>query len=108
METIEFKDWQKLDLRIARILEVEDVEGKDKLFKLQVDLGEQKKQLVAGIKPHYSKEELQGKTIIVVNNLAPAKIAGIESQGMLLAASDDSGISILTTDKEVKLGSIVK
>ena len=108
METVEFKDWQKLDLRMAKVLEVNDVEGKDKLYKLQIDVGGEKKQLVAGLKPYYSKEELNGKTIVVVYNLAPAKIAGLESHGMPLAVKADQGYALLTADKKTKPGSKVE
>jgi len=87
---VSFDDWQKLDLRVAEVLEVEDIEGADKLYKLTVDLGKEigKRVVCAGIKPYYSKKELTGKKIIVFVNLAPRKMKGIESQGMLLAAGN--------------------
>jgi len=102
---VSFSDWEKIELKTAKILGVEDIEGKDKLYKLKISLGEEERTLVAGIKPFYEKEELEGKTIIVVANLEPAKIAGIESQGMLLAVEDKDGkYSLLTTDREVEAG----
>src|SRR3989344_4136192 len=90
-ETIKFSDWQKLDLRTGKILNIEDVEGADKLYKLSVDLGKElgKRTIVAGIKEHYKKEQLKNKTCIIFTNLEPRKIRGIESQGMLLAAINE-------------------
>ena len=104
-ETVSFNDFMKLDLRTAKILEVENVEEKDKLFKLTIELGEEKRTLVAGLKEFYSAEELQGKTIIIVANLEPKKMAGILSQGMLLAAEHKDKVSLLTLDKELPPGS---
>ena len=87
---IEFSDWEKLDLRVAQIKSVEDIEGADKLYKLTVDIGELgERTLCAGIKEHYSKEDLQDRKIVMIVNLAPRKLRGIESQGMLLAAVSD-------------------
>jgi len=105
MATIE--DFKKLDLRIASIKEAKDHPNADKLFVLTVDLGGEEKQLVAGIKGSYQADELIGKRIVVINNLEPATIRGEESQGMLLAASDENGIVVLSPDKEVALGSRV-
>lgn len=104
---ITIEDFGKIDLRVATVLEAEKVEDADKLLKLQIQLGEEKRQLVAGIAPHYTPEELVGKNVIVIANLKPAKLRGIESQGMLLAASDKEGLQILTVDK-VKAGGRVK
>ncbi|MCD6221333.1 methionine--tRNA ligase subunit beta [bacterium] len=100
METIKFDDFKKVDLRVGKILEVEEIEGADKLYLLTVDIGDETRKLVAGIKPWYEKEQLIGKIIIVVANLEPKKIKGIESNGMLLATLFDNKLSILTTDKE--------
>ncbi len=104
---IKLEDFQKLDLRVAQIKEVEEIEGAAKLYKLKIDLGSEERQLVAGIKAHYSKDELVGKKIIVIANLEPAKLRGVESQGMLLAASteDKSEVVVLTVDKDVPAGS---
>jgi methionine--tRNA ligase beta chain len=104
---IQFDDFAKLDLRVGEIKEVEEIEGADKLWKLRVDLNEDKKRTIcAGIKPYYSKEELLGKKIIVVSNLAPRKMRGIESQGMLLAAgSKEENVCVLISpEKDVKNG----
>jgi len=100
---ITIEDFGKVELKVATILEAEAVEGSDKLVRLQIDAGD-KKQIVAGIRKAYNPEELVGKQIIVVNNLQPAKLKGIESNGMLLAASDGKPV-LLTVDKPVKNGS---
>ena len=103
---IKIEDFQKIDLRVAEIKEVEEIEGTAKLYKLKINLGTEERQLVAGIKPYYSPEELVGKKIIVIANLEPAKLRGVESQGMLLAASteDKSEVVVLTVDKDVPNG----
>jgi len=110
MENIKFNDWKKLDLRIGKILNVEDIEGADKLYKLEIDLGKEKRTLVAGLKPYYKKEELKGKTCVVFANLEPKTLRGIESQGMILAAvSDDEGkVQLLQPDEDIELGSKVR
>ncbi len=95
---------KKLDLRIGRIAEVHDHPDADKLIVMIIDLGDEERQLVAGLKEHYSKEELEGKVITVVCNLKPAKLRGIESQCMLLAASDEEKVSILMPDGDAKPG----
>lgn len=103
---ISLKEFQKLELRIAEIKEVEDITGKDKLFKIKIDLGDEERTIVAGIKKSYEKEELIGKQIVVITNLEPAMICGIKSEAMLLAAGDDA--VLLTTDRKVKNGAKVK
>ena len=109
MENISFGDWIKLDLRVAEILEVEDIEGADKLYKLKIDLGTETRTLVAGLKQYYTKAELEGKRCIVLTNLEPRKIRGIESKGMLLAAINDdkSEVKLLQPDGVIELGSRV-
>lgn len=92
---IEFTDFMKVNLRVARIIEAEPLEGSDKLMKLQVMIGEEKRQIVAGIKKKYGAMDLIGRQVIVVANLKPAKLMGHESQGMLLAADDVDGAPIL-------------
>jgi len=108
MEIITFDDFKKLDLRVAKILSAEKVEGSDKLLKLEIDLGNEIRQIVAGIGKNYSPEKLVGREIIVVANLEPRKLMGFESQGMLLAANDESGPVLLEPDKEVSPGVLVK
>lgn len=87
---INFEDFAKVDLRVGEVKGVEEMEGADKLWKLRVDVGKEigERVICAGIKEYYSKEELFNKKIIIVVNLAPRKMRGVESQGMLLAASD--------------------
>ncbi len=106
MDNITFDDFIKLDLRVAEIKACEDIEGADKLYKLTIDMGEERL-IVAGIKQHYSREELIGKRIAVVANLEPRKLRGIMSHGMLLAASNDdkSSVVLLTPDKAIPNGS---
>jgi methionyl-tRNA synthetase len=110
MNMVNYLDWEKIDLRVARIEKVEDIEGADKLYKLTVNLGDENRIICAGIKKHYKKEELQNKQIIVFANLAPRTMRGIESQGMLLAAvsDDESQVILITPKEEVGLGALVK
>lgn len=108
MDIIKFEDFQKLDIRIGRILSAERVDGADKLLKLEVDLGEEKRQLVAGIAKFYEPENLIGKQIPVLVNLEPRVFKGIESQGMILAASSDGNCVLISPEKEVPAGSKVK
>ncbi|MDD4980497.1 MAG: methionine--tRNA ligase subunit beta [Candidatus Omnitrophica bacterium] len=106
MATIE--DFRKLELKVATIKEVQEHPNADKLYVVIVDLGDKTKQLVAGIKNYYSKEDLIGRQVVVVDNLEPALLRGVESQGMLLAASDEAGITIVSPQRKVQVGSIVK
>ena len=106
--TINIQDFSEIDLRVAEIKAVEEHPDADKLLVLKIDAGDGEKQLVAGIKNHYSTEELVGRKIIVVNNLAPAVLRGVESQGMLLAARDSDKVVLLTTEKDVESGSRVQ
>ncbi|OGQ22775.1 MAG: hypothetical protein A3C46_04790 [Deltaproteobacteria bacterium RIFCSPHIGHO2_02_FULL_44_16] len=108
MELIDITDFAKIDLRVAEILTAEKIEGADRLLKLRVSFGNEERQIVAGIAQYYQPTDLIGKKIVIVANLKPAKLRGIESQGMLLAASDDQTVSILTPFKEVTVGSKVK
>jgi methionyl-tRNA synthetase len=105
--TITYEEFQKLDLRVGKILAAENIKKSDKLIKMQVDMGEERT-VVAGIAKHYKPEELVGKTIILVANLQPTKLMGIESQGMLLAADAVEGLALATFDKEAKPGSKVR
>ena len=106
-DLVSFADFQKLDLRIARILAAEPIEGADRLLKLQIDLGTEKRQMVAGIAEHYAPEILVGKQVIVVANLEPATIRNVESQGMILAGSGDA-VVLATLEKEMPLGTQVR
>lgn len=106
MATID--DFRKLELRIAEIKEVNDHPNADKLLILTVDLGGRQKQVVAGIKAFYPKEELIGKQVVLVDNLDPVVLRGVESQGMILAGSDENTLAVVSPDKKLSLGSIVK
>ncbi|MCK8825001.1 methionine--tRNA ligase [Fuchsiella alkaliacetigena] len=107
-DLISFGDFQELDLRVAEIVEAEEIAGSDKLLKLQVSLGEEQRQVVAGISNYYQPDELLGKQVLMVTNLEPAEIFGVESRGMILAASNDDEELVLTTiDREIETGSKV-
>ena len=106
---ITIDDFMKTQLHVGRVLEAEPVEGSDKLLKLQIVIGEERRQIVAGIRATYSPEDLIGRQVVVVANLKPAKLRGVESQGMLLAANDENGGAILLQpDKEAPEGTQVR
>jgi len=106
MVTIE--DFQKLDIRVGKILQVEDAETKKPMYKLKVDFGKLGvKQAIAGIKPNYSKEELLNKKFIFVVNLEPKKIGNVLSECMILAASVDDKIIVLEPEKDIEIGAKV-
>jgi len=104
---ISFEEFSKIDLRVAEVKGAERVKGANKLLKLRIDLGSEQREIVAGIAEQYSPEEMIGKKIVVVVNLKPAKIRGIESKGMLLAAKDGKLLSLVCVDKDIKSGSEV-
>ena len=108
MDIVTFDEFKKMDLRVALILKAEKVPGTDKLLKIEVDLGTEKRTMVAGIADTYSPEELIGKKLVVIANLKPAVIRGIESQAMLLAAEVDSKATIPFFDRDVPAGAKVK
>jgi len=108
MENINFEEFQKIDLRIGKIIEAERIEETDKLLKLKVDLGGEKRQLVAGIAKFYQPEDLIGKEIVVVANLEPKIFRGVESQGMLLAGDVEGKPVLLKPDEEVPPGTKVR
>ena len=101
-------DFKKLNFIVAQIKEAKDHPNADRLYVLKVDTGSEERQLVAGIRKSYTKEELVGKRVIMVANLEPAVIRGEESQGMILAASGQEGPVLLIPEKEVPLNSVVK
>ena len=105
---VTFEEFKKLELKVGEIKEVNDHPHADRLYIIVVDLGGKTKQIVAGIRGSYKREDLLGRQVVVVDNLEPAILRGVESQGMLLAASDETGISIITPERKVRLGSIVK
>ena len=105
---ISIQEFQKVEMKVGKVLSVEDHPNADKLMVMRADVGEEApRTLVVGLKPHYSAEELDGKLIVVVTNLQPAKLRGIESNGMLLAAQDGENVVVLTLDKPAAPGSPV-
>jgi methionyl-tRNA synthetase len=105
-DIVTIDEFKRLDLRVAKVLNAERVPKADKLLKLEIEIGNEKRQIVSGIADFYAPEDLIGKRIIVLANLKPAKIFGLESKGMLLAASleDDSYLTLATTDREIDSG----
>jgi len=106
-ETLSFEEFQRLDLRIGTIKTAEPVKGSKKLIKLTVDIGDERT-VVAGILGHYTDKDLIGRQVVVVANLAPAKLMGVESRGMVLAATDASGVHLIAPDVNTAPGSRVK
>ncbi len=106
--TVDIDYFSKISIKTAKVLSAERVKGSNNLIKCQVEVGASKKQIVAGIGKYYSPEDVIGKTIVIVDNLAPAKIRGVLSEGMLLASVDDKGVILLTTDKPVASGTAVR
>ena len=104
---IEYDDFTKIDLRVAKILEAEAVPKSSKLLKLKIDIGEERT-IVAGIGKDYSPADLIGKKVVIVANLKPAKLMGIESRGMILATDTDLGLTILSFDKDAKTGAKIR
>jgi len=106
---ISIDDFRKVDLRVGKVLTCEKVEKSEKLLRLEIQVADEKRQIIAGISKHYKPDDLIGKNVIVVANLAPAKLMGLESNGMLLAASSGDGkLSILTTMADIEVGSLVR
>ncbi len=102
-------EFGKVELRVGTVVTAEVHPNADRLLVLQVDLGSEKRQIVAGIRKHYAPESLLGKQIVVVANLEPATLRGVESQGMLLAASDEEGrLAVICPEREVAAGARVK
>ncbi|GIW67537.1 MAG: hypothetical protein KatS3mg096_405 [Candidatus Parcubacteria bacterium] len=105
---ITLEDFQKIDLRVAKILQAERIENSNKLIKLEIDLGQEKRTIVAGIGEKYSPEELVGQLIIVVVNLEPKEIKGIKSEGMLLAVDSQNGPVLIVPLEQVFVGEKIK
>ena len=105
---ISYQDFKKVELKVGKVLSVGDHPNADKLLVIRVDLGEESpRTLVAGLKGHYTAEQLEGRLIVVVANLEPAQLRGVASNGMLLAAQDGQKVVVLTLDAEVAPGSAV-
>jgi len=108
MDYITIDEFLKLKLVVGKVIDVQDHPNADRLYILKVDLGNEVRQIVSGIKQWYKREELLNKKIIIVYNLQPKSFRGVESQGMLLAAEDGNGnLSLLTVDRDIKEGSLV-
>ncbi len=105
---VSFEDFKKLSMRIARIKEVKDHPNADRLYVLKIDIGGEEREVVAGIKKAYSPEELKDKLVVIVDNLEPATIRGVESQGMVLAAHDEDSLVVICPDKDISPGAGVK
>jgi len=101
---ISIEDFKNIDLRVVKILEAEKIENSDNLLKLTLDLGNETRQIISGIAQYYKPQDLINKEIVMVYNLEPRIIKGIESQGMLLAAKDENNLGLLILDKEIKPG----
>jgi len=105
---IDFEDWRKIEMRVAKIISAEKIDGSVKLIKLIVSLGVEERQVIAGIGESYSREDLLGKHIIIVVNLEPKMIMGVESQGMVIATTDKNNNSaLIIPDKEVAIGALI-
>lgn len=105
---ITYDDFSKVQLRTAKIMSAEPIEGAVKLLKLNILMGDERRQIVAGIALYYKPDDLIGKTVVVVANLAPIKLRGVESQGMLLAASKGERLRLVTVDGDLSSGAVVK
>ena len=105
---ISYDDFAKLDIRVGKILEAEKVEGTDKLLKLKVDIGEEERQVIAGIAKSYEPEDLIGKESVFLINLEPRKIRGLESQAMIIIAVDGDNMTLISPIKEIETGVMVR
>lgn len=106
---VSINDFAKIELKVGTVIEAEEIEESEKLIKLQVDLGEEKpRQILAGVKQWYKPEDLKGKQVIVVANLEPRMMMGLESQGMLLAASNEDKPIFLTVPQQVPPGTKIR
>ena len=106
--TVSFDEFKKMDIRVAKVLSVDEHPNADKLYLIQLDLGpEGRKQTCAGLKPYYSADELQGKSVAVVANLEPARVRGEVSETMMLAGQEGETVSLLVPDRELAPGSKV-
>jgi len=110
MEKIPFNDWKKVDLRVAKIKTVQDHPNAEKLYLLLVELGEGESdiQLVAGLKQHYKKDQLVNQKVIIIKNLEPSVIRGIESQGMILAAVNKDKVTLISPNQDIESGSKIE
>jgi methionyl-tRNA synthetase len=105
---ISFEEFKKISIKIARIKEVKDHPNADRLYVIKIDVGGEEREIVAGIKKGYTPDELKDKLVAIVDNMEPAVIRGVESKGMILAAQDGETLTVLSPEKEVGPGAIVK
>ena len=105
---ITFEEFKKISIKIAKIKEVKEHPNADKLYVIKVDIGGEERELVAGIREAYKPEELKDKLVVVVDNMKPAVIRGIESNGMILAAHDGEKLAVISPDRDLSSGAIVK
>ena len=105
---ITIDDFKKVELKVVKVLSAEPIEGSEKLLKLQIDLGSEQRQILSGIAKFYKPEELVGRQIVIVANLEPRQMMGLESNGMILAAGDGEVISLLVPDKELSPGTSIR
>ncbi len=108
MEIVKINDWEKLDVRIGKVLEVKDHPNADKLYVLKVSFGDHERQIVSGIREAYTKDKLKNKKFAFIVNLEPINLRGEKSEGMILAAVEDKKISLLKPDKTIKEGSKIQ
>ena len=106
-EIISIRDFKRLDIRIGTIKQVEPILGSNKLFRIQIDMGDHTRQIISGIAEYYTCEELVGLQIAVLCNLKPAKIFGNDSDGMLLASESEANLALLTVEREISNGAKV-
>ena len=104
MNLINFNDFEKIDLRLIKIISAERVENSEKLLKILAEIGGERKQIIAGIGKFYSPEELIGKTVVAIVNLEPRMIVGLESQAMILAGKSEEGLSLIVPEKDLPSG----
>ena len=103
-----YADFTKIELKIAEVLEVVNHPNADKLYLLKIKIGEEERQIVAGLRPYYQPEQLQGKKVVVVANLEPRAVRGEVSNGMLLAASDGANVIFLAPERDIASGSAIR
>ena len=105
---IPFNEWKKLDIRVGKILEVQDHQNADKLLVFKVDIGNEVRNIVAGIKEYYKKEELKGKKVVIFVNLEQKELRGIKSEGMILAAVKDDKVILIEPEKDIDVGAVIQ
>ncbi|MFA5009409.1 MAG: methionine--tRNA ligase subunit beta [Candidatus Paceibacterota bacterium] len=104
MDLINFSDFEKIDLRLIKIISAERIENSEKLLKILAETGQEKKQIIAGIGKFYSPEDLIGKTVVAIINLEPRMIVGLESQAMILAVKSENDLSLIVSEKDLPFG----